>query len=127
MRGDESTPDDMFSYVRPEQRVPADHPLRPIRTLVDEVLRALSPRFTRLYAKTGAPPPKDSPARTVKVYRPRFPVKAEVSCPENAEVRCPLFTDVRVPWDYPGTPTSSDSAALGLRPRRPAFFFSRSR
>ena len=55
MRGDESTPDDMFSYVRPEQRVPADHPLRPIRTLVDEVLRALSPRFTRLYAKTGRP------------------------------------------------------------------------
>ena len=55
MRGDESIPDDMFSYVRPEQRVPADHPLRPIRTLVDEVLRALSPRFTRLYAKTGRP------------------------------------------------------------------------
>ena len=48
MRGDESTPDDMFSYIRPEQRVPADHPLRPIRTLVDEVLRALSPRFARL-------------------------------------------------------------------------------
>ncbi|HSD33765.1 MAG TPA: IS5 family transposase, partial [Gemmatimonadales bacterium] len=55
MRGDESIPDDMFSYVRPEQRVPADHPLRPIRTLVDEVLRALSPRFARLYAKTGRP------------------------------------------------------------------------
>jgi transposase len=55
MRGDESIPDDMFSYVRPEQRVPADHPLRPIRTLVDEVLRELSPRFARLYAKTGRP------------------------------------------------------------------------
>ena len=55
MRGDESIPDDMFSYVRPEQRVPADHPLRPIRTLVDEVLRDLSPRFARLYAKTGRP------------------------------------------------------------------------
>src|SRR5262249_32853842 len=54
-RGDESTPDDMFSYVRPEQRVPANHPWRPIRTRVDEVLRALSPRFARLYAKTGRP------------------------------------------------------------------------
>ena len=53
MRGDESIPDDLFSYVRPEQRVPADHPVRPIRTLVDEVLRARSPRFARLYAKTG--------------------------------------------------------------------------
>jgi hypothetical protein len=32
-----------------------NHPLRPIRTLVDEVLRDLSPRFARLYATTGRP------------------------------------------------------------------------
>ena len=56
MRGDESIPDDMFSYIRPEQRVPADHPLRPIRKMVDEVLRGLSPRFARMYAKTGGRP-----------------------------------------------------------------------
>jgi transposase len=55
MRGDESIPDDMFSYIRPEERVPGDHPLRPIRALVDEVLRDLSPRFARLYAQTGRP------------------------------------------------------------------------
>ena len=55
MRGGDSIADDMFSYVRPEQRVPADHPLRPIRALVDEVLRELSRRFARLYAKTGRP------------------------------------------------------------------------
>ena len=54
-------------------------------------------------------------------------VKADVTCPENTEVRCPLFTDVRVPWDHPGTPTSSGSAILGFRPNRPAFFFSRTR
>ena len=66
MRGDESIPDDMFSYIRPEQRVPADHPLRPIRTLVDEVLRGLSPRFARLYAKTGRPCiPPEAPPRAV--------------------------------------------------------------
>ena len=45
----------MFSYVRPEQRVPADHPLRPIRTMVDAALRELSPEFARLYPKTGRP------------------------------------------------------------------------
>jgi transposase len=45
----------LFSYIRPEQRVPADHPLRPIRTMVDTVLRELSPEFARLYAKTGRP------------------------------------------------------------------------
>ena len=45
----------MFSYVVPEQRVPADHPLRKIRTLVDEVLGEMSPDFSRLYADTGRP------------------------------------------------------------------------
>jgi transposase len=55
MRGDDRRPDDLFSYIRPEQRVPADHPLRPIRTMVDIVLRELSPAFARLYAKTGRP------------------------------------------------------------------------
>ena len=55
MRGDDREAEDMFSYIRPEQRVPADHPLRPIRDLVDAVLEELSPRFARLYAKTGRP------------------------------------------------------------------------
>ena len=55
MRGDDRRPDTMFSYVAPEQRVPADHPLRAIRTMVDTALRELSPEFARLYPKTGRP------------------------------------------------------------------------
>jgi len=55
MRGDDQAPDSMFSYVSPEQRVPADHPLRAIRQLVDEILRDLSRDFDRLYAKVGRP------------------------------------------------------------------------
>jgi transposase len=38
-----------------EQRVPADHPLRAMRAMGDEVLRELSPQFSRLYAKVGRP------------------------------------------------------------------------
>ena len=45
----------MFSYISPEQRVRADHPLRAIRAMVDEVLREMSPRFTRMYARVGRP------------------------------------------------------------------------
>jgi transposase len=45
----------MFSYVTPEQRVRADHPLRPIRRLTDAALERLSPRFDRLYSTTGRP------------------------------------------------------------------------
>ena len=55
MRGQEEGQSAMFSYVSPEQRVPQDHPLRPIRAMVDEALKQLSPRFDALYAKTGRP------------------------------------------------------------------------
>ena len=57
MRGQDEKQDGMFSYVAPEQRVPADHPLRKIRTLVDEVLEEMSRDFSRLYADTGRPCP----------------------------------------------------------------------
>jgi transposase len=53
MRGADGRQAGMFSYVSPERRIPADHPLRPIREMVDTVLRELSPRFARLYPKTG--------------------------------------------------------------------------
>ena len=55
MRGDDRQPDAMFSYVSAEQRVPKDHPLRAIRTLVDGVLRDMSREFDGLYATVGRP------------------------------------------------------------------------
>src|SRR4029453_4688017 len=55
MRGGDGQQAGMFSYVSPERRIPADHPLRPIREMTDAVLRQLSRRFARLYAKTGRP------------------------------------------------------------------------
>ena len=55
MRGDDPRNDSMFSYVTPEARVRPDHPLRPIRQLVDAALAGLSARFDRLYATTGRP------------------------------------------------------------------------
>ena len=45
----------MFSYLSPEQRVPADHPLRAIRQLVDRALKALSATFEQIYAASGRP------------------------------------------------------------------------
>ena len=55
MRGDDRKQDDMFSYISPERRIPQDHPLRGIRKMVDEILRDLSPEFSKLYARTGRP------------------------------------------------------------------------
>ena len=45
----------MYSYLSPEQRVPADHPLRPIRKMTDEALKGLAGKFKALYSATGRP------------------------------------------------------------------------
>ena len=41
MRGTDERDGILFSHVDLEGRVPADHPLRPIRALVDEALLVL--------------------------------------------------------------------------------------
>jgi transposase len=55
MRGTDDQQSQMFSYLSPEKRVRKDHPLRAVRTTVDEVLRSLSPQFNRMYAREGRP------------------------------------------------------------------------
>ena len=55
MRGQDRRLAGMFSYVRLEERGPADHPLRAIRARVDAALADLSPAFARLYSDVGRP------------------------------------------------------------------------
>jgi transposase len=55
MRGRFSDQSGLFSYIRHEDRILAALPLRRIRDLVRAVLRDLSPRFSRLYAREGRP------------------------------------------------------------------------
>src|SRR5258705_3778188 len=55
MRGDDNQQEGIFSYISPEKRVPAEHPLRPIRKIVDEILREMSPKFQKLYSDVGRP------------------------------------------------------------------------
>src|SRR4029077_11249092 len=55
MRGEDQRSEGIFSYVRLEQRVPADHPLRPIRELTDAALDGLSRDLSRLYSRDGRP------------------------------------------------------------------------
>jgi transposase len=55
MRGRDDRSEGLFSYVRLEERIPADHPLRPIKALTDEALGALNKRFEGLYSSMGRP------------------------------------------------------------------------
>src|SRR5271169_1147306 len=55
MRGQDRQQSAMFSYVSPEERVPVEHPLRPMRAMADVALKALSPVFNQMYAAFGRP------------------------------------------------------------------------
>jgi transposase len=55
MRGEVERQGMMWTVVRPEQRIPADHPLRRIKSLADAGLSALSPVFRGMYAERGRP------------------------------------------------------------------------
>jgi len=53
MRGEDQDQQAMFSYISPEARVPKDHPLCPIRIMVDNALVDLAPLFKEMYSHTG--------------------------------------------------------------------------
>jgi transposase len=55
MRGSDTQQSAMFSYLSPEDRVPASHPLRPVRTMVDVALKELSTVFDEMYTAFGRP------------------------------------------------------------------------
>src|SRR5213593_1837477 len=53
MRGPDHQQSAMFSYLSPEQRVPADHPLRAVRQMADTILAQLSLVFSKMYSDIG--------------------------------------------------------------------------
>lgn len=55
MRGFDQPSDSLFVYLSPESFVPKDHPLRPIRQMVDAALENLSLVFCQMYSHTGRP------------------------------------------------------------------------
>jgi transposase len=55
MRGSDYQQSGMFSYRSAERRVPEDHPLRAIRTMVDVALRNMGAQFDAMYAQVGQP------------------------------------------------------------------------
>jgi transposase len=55
MRGADEQSGAMFSYLSPEERVPADHPLRAVRRITDRALERISPQLGSLYVHFGRP------------------------------------------------------------------------
>jgi transposase len=85
MRGWDARSDTLFSYVSCEARVPKDHPLRPIRQIVDEALAALSPEFEKLYARFGRPSiPPERLLRTL-LLQAFYSVRSELQLMEQLD------------------------------------------
>ena len=55
MRGEDIRQDQLFSYVSTDERIPANHPLRKLRTVVNAILASMSDQFTPLYSEVGRP------------------------------------------------------------------------
>ena len=53
MRGEDQQQHELFSYGSLEERVPEDHPLRPIRVMADAALKDMSGRFDAIYGEDG--------------------------------------------------------------------------
>ena len=85
MRGWDERSDALFSYVTCEARVPKDHPLRPIRRIVDEALTALSPGFEKLYAKLGRPSIPPERLLRALLLQAFYSVRSEVQLMEQLD------------------------------------------
>ena len=85
MRGGDERQGAMLSYRTMEERIPADHPLRPLRDMVDEALAALSPQFAVLYAPVGRP--SIAPERLLRalLLQILFTVRSERQLMEHLE------------------------------------------
>ena len=55
MRGTDEASGALFSYVDLEARIPARHPLRKIRQVVNDALASLDAEFEALYTDFGRP------------------------------------------------------------------------
>ena len=55
MRGEATRQAKMMLAITPDQLIPADHPIRAIKAIVDTALAELSPVFNEIYARTGRP------------------------------------------------------------------------
>ena len=97
MRGHDEQTTHMFSYLSPEQRVPADHPLRAVRALTDEALQTMSRRFASLYATTGRPSIPPEQLLRALLLQVLYTVRSERLLMSSTTTCCSTFA----PWSAP--------------------------
>lgn len=85
MRGSDETSGSLFSYVDLEARIPARHPLRKIRQVVNAALTSLDDAFSALYTAFGRP--SIAPERLIRasLLQILFSIRSERQLMEQME------------------------------------------
>ncbi len=114
MRGRKDEQARLFDSIRIEERIRPDHPLRPIKTRVDAILRELNPLFAVAYSTTGRP--GVPPERLLKalLLMSLFSVRSERQLVERID------TDLLFRWFLdmdPEEPVFDSTAFTHNRPR----------
>ena len=90
MRGTDEKSGSLFSYVDLEERIPAKHPLRKIRQVVNDALASLDSEFASLYVDFGRP--SIAPERLIRagLIQILFSVRSERQLMEQMQYN-PMF------------------------------------
>ncbi len=109
MRGHDRAQATMLTLVNPEQRVPANHPIRLIKALAEVALKELSPRFEQMYSEVGRP--SIPPERLLKasLLMALYSVRSERLLCEQLEYNLLFRWFLDLNWDEPGFDHSSFS------------------
>jgi transposase len=118
MRGGDERSGELFSYIDLERRVRADHPLRTIRTLVNEALSALDQEFSDLYPRMGRP--SDPPEKLLRamLLQTFYSIRSERQLMERLEYDLLFrwFVGIgvdEVAWDHSSFSTNRDRLLEG--------------
>ena len=101
MRGDERQQEGFIVLTSLEDRVPADHPLRAIRRLVDEALARMSPTLEALYAERGRPSIAPELLLRAQLIQILYAIPSERRLCEHLEYNLLLRWFVGLPLDQP--------------------------
>lgn len=104
MRGTDETSGSLFSYVDLEERIPARHPLRKIRQVVNDALASLDAEFEALYTDFGRP--SIAPERLIRasLLQILFSVRSERQLMEQMQYNSECRRRGRYRFSDPASP-----------------------
>ena len=115
MRGSDAMTGSMFSYVDIEARIPESHPIRMIRSIVNEVLAGLDGEFTAMYSGLGRP--SVAPERLLRgsLLQIIFSIRSERQLMEQLGYNLTFRWFVGLGIDDERHPRTSGSCPVALR------------